>query len=128
VEDDRDINELITYNLRNSGLWVEQVYDGSVALQKAKAEQYDVAVLDIMLPNVDGFTICKELQKTRRKKKTFIVVVSAKSDPSDKLFANLLGADCYLTKPFSVGMLSDIINEFCSLLDRNFHVSEHKTV
>jgi two-component system alkaline phosphatase synthesis response regulator PhoP len=123
VEDDPDINELISFNLRSLGLDVEQVFDGSLALELIKQNTYDIAILDIMLPNVDGFILCKELQQTKMKNKTFVVVVSAKSEPSDKLFASLLGADCYLTKPFSVGMLSDIINEFSVLINREYSVS-----
>lgn len=122
VEDDRDINELIAYNLRKEGFPVEQAYDGLAARQILRQKQFDIVVLDIMLPGIDGFDICKELKGTDLNPKTFIIVVSVKNSQQDKLYAHILGADCYLTKPFLVADLVSIVKEINAMLHKEFTV------
>ncbi|TAM42259.1 response regulator transcription factor [bacterium] len=122
VEDDKDINDLIAYNLRKEGFVVEQVFDGSDARKRLAEEVFNIVILDIMLPGIDGFDICREIKENPKQARTFIVVVSAKCRQQDKLYAHLLGADCYLTKPFSLLILLSAVKEISANLDKEFLV------
>ena len=81
-----------------SGFQVEVANDGETGLNKAMKEEFDLIILDLMLPGVDGFEICREV---RSQKNTPIIMVSAKKDDIDKIRGLGLGADDYMTKPFS---------------------------
>ncbi len=122
IEDDRDINELIAYNLRKEGFSVEQLYDGLKAREKLNSGHFGVVILDIMLPGIDGFDICKEFNDNKDYSKTFFIIVSAKSNAQDKLYAHILGADFYFTKPFNVSELINTVKEINSMQDREFVV------
>jgi DNA-binding response OmpR family regulator len=98
VEDEVDIANLEKDYLELSGFEVEIENDGTSGLARALAEDFDLFILDLMLPGVDGFDICKEI---RERKNTPILMVSAKKDDIDKIRGLGLGADDYVTKPFS---------------------------
>ena len=98
VEDEEAIADLEKDYLELSGFEVEIANDGTEGLSKALTEEYDLFILDLMLPGVDGFEICKEI---REKKNTPILMVSAKKDDIDKIRGLGMGADDYMTKPFS---------------------------
>lgn len=98
VEDEEAIADLEKDYLELSGFDVEIEHDGSLGLERALNEEFDLYVLDLMLPGVDGFEICK---KIREVKNTPILMVSAKKDDIDKIRGLGLGADDYVTKPFS---------------------------
>ncbi|MDO4473330.1 MAG: response regulator transcription factor [Eubacteriales bacterium] len=98
VEDESAIVELERDYLELSGFEVAVASDGLAGLQKALTEDYDLIILDLMLPGVDGFEICRSV---REKKNTPIIMVSAKKDDIDKIRGLGLGADDYMTKPFS---------------------------
>ena len=98
VEDEEAIADLEKDYLELSGFDVEIEHDGSLGLERALNEEVDLYVLDLMLPGVDGFEICK---KIREVKNTPILMVSAKKDDIDKIRGLGLGADDYVTKPFS---------------------------
>lgn len=98
VEDEESIAELEKDYLEMSGFQVEIETRGDSGLKKALEEDFDLFILDLMLPNIDGFEICKSI---REKKNTPILVVSAKKDDIDKVRGLGLGADDYITKPFS---------------------------
>ncbi len=98
VEDEVAIADLERDYLELSGFEVEVENDGTSGLAKALAEDFDLFILDLMLPGIDGFEICKEI---REKKNTPILMVSAKKDDIDKIRGLGLGADDYVTKPFS---------------------------
>ena len=125
VEDDPDINNLIAYNLRKEGFNAKQVFDGTVADKKLREEYFDIVILDIMLPGMDGFDICRSLKDNPLGGKNFIIMVSAKCREEDKLYAHILGADAYLTKPFSVVTLMDIVKEVDRMQNKEFVVT-HK--
>ena len=112
VEDDAHLNKLISYNLAKLGCAVESVYDGLSALEKISKEIFDVVVLDIMLPNVSGFRICELLKENSSSFHTRVVILTARAEPLDKIYGESVGADCYLTKPFSVLRLVDIVTCF----------------
>jgi len=111
VEDDPDINNLIAYNLRKEGFNIEQVFDGAVADKKLREAYFDIVILDIMLPGMDGFDICHNLKESPPGGKSFVIMLSAKCREQDKLYAHILGADAYFTKPFSVDGLIRLIRE-----------------
>jgi DNA-binding response OmpR family regulator len=98
VEDEETIADLERDYLELSGFEVEVANDGETGLEKALTDQFDLVILDLMLPGVDGFEICREV---RQKKNTPIIMASAKKDDIDKIRGLGLGADDYMTKPFS---------------------------
>ena len=98
VEDEETIADLEKDYLELSGFEVMVANDGQLGLEKALEEDYNLIILDLMLPGIDGFEICK---KIREEKNTPILVVSAKKDDIDKIRGFGLGADDYITKPFS---------------------------
>ena len=98
IEDEIAIAELEKDYLELSGFEVETESDGTVGLKRALSEDFDMYILDLMLPGIDGFEICKQI---REEKNTPILMVSAKKDDIDKIRGLGLGADDYITKPFS---------------------------
>ncbi len=98
VEDEVAIADLEKDYLELSGFEVEIENDGMTGLARALAEEFDLFILDLMLPGIDGFEICKQI---RERKNTPIIMVSAKKDDIDKIRGLGLGADDYMTKPFS---------------------------
>lgn len=98
IEDEVAIADLEKDYLELSGFEVETENDGTVGLKRALSEDFDMYILDLMLPGVDGFEICKQI---RQEKNTPILMVSAKKDDIDKIRGLGLGADDYITKPFS---------------------------
>jgi DNA-binding response OmpR family regulator len=122
VEDESDINTLIAYHLKNEGFSVSQVFDGLEAKRLLSEEHFNIVVLDIMLPGLDGFEICRQIKDKSDAFDTFIIVVSARTANQDKLYAHILGADCYLSKPFSVSALTEIVREFSAQIERQFFV------
>ena len=115
VEDEKDIAELEKDYLELSGFEVEIVYDGTEGLEKALNEDFDLYILDLMLPGVDGFEICKRIRDV---KDTPILMVSAKRDDIDKIRGLGLGADDYVTKPFSPSVLVARVKAHLARYDR----------
>ena len=102
VEDEESIAELEKDYLELSGFEVEIENDGEAGLKRAISEEFDLFILDLMLPGVDGFEICKKIRET---KNTPVIMISAKKDDIDKIRGLGLGADDYITKPFSKTVL-----------------------
>ncbi len=105
VEDDPDIRDLVGYNLRKEGYTVLFAGTGPDGLQKAISEQPDLVLLDIMLPDMDGFEVCRELRRSDETCRIPIVMMTAKSDERDIVSSLDIGADDYITKPFSIKVL-----------------------
>jgi phosphate regulon transcriptional regulator PhoB len=101
IEDDCDILELVQYNLARQGFAVMEAKDGEDGLGKARQHQPDLIVLDLMLPGLDGIDVCKTLRGESATKGIPIVILSAKGEESDVVVGLELGADDYVTKPFS---------------------------
>jgi DNA-binding response OmpR family regulator len=99
VEDDPSLRETLRYNFERDGYEVAAAEDGSEALELAQREQPDAVVLDVMLPKLDGFDVCRAL---RRDSTVPILMLTARDDEIDKVVGLELGADDYLTKPFSI--------------------------
>ena len=115
VEDEKDIAELEKDYLELSGFEVEIAGDGTTGLERALKEDFDLFILDLMLPGVDGFEICKRIRDV---KDTPILMVSAKRDDIDKIRGLGLGADDYVTKPFSPGELVARVKAHLARYDR----------
>ena len=101
VEDDEDILEMIAYNLKKESYKVLTALDGEKAVLEAKKKQPDLIILDLMLPGIDGLDVCKTLKKDEATARIPIIMVTAKSQEVDKIVGLELGADDYITKPFS---------------------------
>lgn len=99
VEDDRNLLDTLKYNLRKEGYDVIAAKDGVEALDAARREKPDLIILDIMLPKMSGFEVCRILRKDTT---IPIVMLTAKSDETDKIVGLEIGADDYMTKPFSL--------------------------
>lgn len=115
VEDEEAIADLEKDYLELSGFKVEVANDGKSGLSKALKENYDLFILDLMLPGVDGFDICRQI---REEKNTPIIMVSAKKDDIDKIRGLGLGADDYMTKPFSPSELVARVKAHLARYDR----------
>jgi len=103
VEDDDDLAFTLTYNLKKDGRYeVERFAGGLVALDALMARPPDLVLLDLNLPDVDGLTICRELRKGDETRKIPILMLTARVEERDKLLGFELGADDYVTKPFSM--------------------------
>ncbi len=101
VEDERDIADLLRYNLQEAGFKTDYVRNGADALQRAVEKTPDLILLDLMLPEVDGMIVCRLLRNDPRTKNIPIVMVTAKTEEKDRVAGLELGADDYITKPFS---------------------------
>src|SRR5437867_13325416 len=101
VDDEPDAVELVEFNLKSAGYEVVTAADGSEALKKARAHSPDVIVLDLMLPEVDGLEVCKILRRDPATSAIPIIMLTAKAAEVDRVLGLELGADDYVTKPFS---------------------------
>ncbi len=99
VDDEKNIVDIIAFNLKKEGYTVIQAADGEEGLEKVFTENPDLILLDIMMPKLDGYEVCK---KIREKKNTPIIMLTARAEEVDKVLGLELGADDYVTKPFGV--------------------------
>jgi DNA-binding response OmpR family regulator len=99
VEDEPALRDTLTYNLKKDGFTVEAVGDGRLALEAARRLKPDLIVLDLMIPEIDGFEVCRIL---RKEMPTPILMLTARDDEIDRVVGLEVGADDYLTKPFSM--------------------------
>ncbi|MBQ9134082.1 MAG: response regulator transcription factor [Clostridia bacterium] len=102
VEDEKSISDILAFNLRKAGFAPDCAYDGEEGLRKALSATYDIVLLDIMLPKLDGF---KVLEGIRTRSDVPVIMVTARDDEKDKIAGLENGADDYITKPFSVNEL-----------------------
>ncbi len=105
VEDEEDILELVSYNLAREGFAVERAATGETGLQKARTTSPDLILLDIMLPGVDGLDVCRSLKRDEATRTIPIIMMTARGEEADVVTGLELGADDYVTKPFSPRVL-----------------------
>jgi two-component system, OmpR family, alkaline phosphatase synthesis response regulator PhoP len=105
VDDEEDIRELLRYNLEKDGFEVSAAESGEKALELLRSEKPDLILLDLMLPGMDGFEVCRILKRNTGTSAIPIVILSAKGEESDVVAGLELGADDYVTKPFSPKVL-----------------------
>jgi len=101
VDDEKHILELVRFNLEREGYQVLTATDGAHCLELARTQSPDLIVLDVMLPEIDGFEVCRELRKDTLTKNIPIIMLSAKAEELDRILGLEIGADDYVTKPFS---------------------------
>jgi two-component system alkaline phosphatase synthesis response regulator PhoP len=119
VEDDPDIVELVTLYLSKEGFAVESVGDGREALQRVRNGRYDLLILDLQLPGADGLTICAEVRGARATRDIPVVMLTARGDEADRVVGLEMGADDYVTKPFSPKELVARVRALFRRLDRD---------
>lgn len=98
VDDEKTLVKALKFNLEKEGFLVEEAYNGEEALEKAFEMKPDIIILDLMLPGLDGFEVCREI---RKKEEIPIIMLTAKGEDIDKVLGLELGADDYMTKPFN---------------------------
>ena len=101
IEDEKDIQDLLQHYLKREGYGVEIATDGETGLRKASKERFDLILLDLMLPQVDGLEICRSLRSRPQTADLPIIMITAKAEEADRIVGLELGADDYITKPFS---------------------------
>jgi two-component system phosphate regulon response regulator PhoB len=109
IEDDRSLAEVLSYNLKQAGYEVLVATDGQDGLLQAQMKSPDIVILDLMLPVIDGLDVCRRLRADASTRDILIVMLTAKAEESDELIRFSLGADDYVTKPFSVKVLLERI-------------------
>jgi len=101
IEDEKDIRELLQLYLKREGYDVHIAKDGETGLRKASQERFDLVLLDLMLPQLDGLEICRSLRSRPQTAGLPIIMITAKAEESDRIVGLEMGADDYITKPFS---------------------------
>jgi two-component system alkaline phosphatase synthesis response regulator PhoP len=101
VEDEKDIQDLLQHYLKREGYEVYTAKDGDSGLRKTTQERFDLLILDLMLPQVDGMEICRVLRSQSRTANLPIIMLTAKAEETDRIIGLEMGADDYITKPFS---------------------------
>jgi two-component system phosphate regulon response regulator PhoB len=120
IEDDRSLADVLAYNLYQEGYEVHTAYDGMDGLTQAQTRTPDIIILDLMLPVMDGKEVCRRIRSDPQMQDVMILMLTAKADESDQLVGFSLGADDYVTKPYSVKVLVERIKA----LDRRRRVSQ----
>ncbi len=100
VDDEKDLVDLIKLKLIASGYDVNEAYDGAEALDKIKSNPPHLVLLDVMMPKLNGYQVCRELKKSDKLKHIPVIMLTAKAQESDKFWGVEVGADDYMTKPF----------------------------
>jgi phosphate regulon transcriptional regulator PhoB len=101
VDDEQDIIELLSYNLSREGYEVTTAMDGEEALKKIRSKSFDLVILDLMMPGIQGMELCRILRNDPRTKYLPIIMLTAKTEEVDRILGLEMGADDYITKPFS---------------------------
>ena len=101
VDDEQDIIELLSYNLSREGFEVTTAMDGEEALKKIRTKSFDLVILDLMMPGIQGMELCRILRNDPRTKALPIIMLTAKTEEVDRILGLEMGADDYITKPFS---------------------------
>jgi two-component system phosphate regulon response regulator PhoB len=110
VEDDSALAEVLAYNLRQAGFTVSQASNGSEGLRQARLTPPDLILLDLMLPLIDGIEVCRRLRAEPETRNVLVLMLTARAEESDQIVGLSMGADDYVTKPFSVKVLLERIN------------------
>ncbi|MCA9234784.1 MAG: response regulator [Planctomycetales bacterium] len=105
VEDDASLSEVLDYNLRQEGYETQVARDGQQALRDARLRPPELIILDLMLPMIDGLEVCRQIRADAAMQDVLVLMLTARSEESDELVGFSVGADDYVTKPFSVKVL-----------------------
>jgi len=124
IEDERALTDVLSYNLEREGYEVALAHDGQEGLRKAQMQLPDLILLDLMLPKLDGLQVCRELRAGERTRHVPILMLTAKAEETDQVVGFSMGADDYVTKPFSVKVLMQRIKAMQRRVDQNADTSE----
>ena len=116
VDDEKLIVKGIRFSLEQDGMEVDCAYDGEEAVEKAKDKKYDIILLDLMLPKMDGLEVCQQIREFSN---VPIVMLTAKGEDMDKILGLEYGADDYITKPFSISELIARVDAVCRRVNRS---------
>jgi len=105
VEDERDLCDVLTYNLHREGFETLVAHDGQEGLRKAQMQVPDLVILDLMLPRLDGLEVCRQIRAGKQTRGIPIIMLTAKGEETDQVVGFSVGADDYVTKPFSPKVL-----------------------
>lgn len=105
VEDDRSLSDILFYNLQKEGFNVFRAFDGREGIEQARLKRPDIVVLDIMLPQVSGIEVCKQLRRMKETRDAGVLMLTAKGEDLDQIEGFEAGADDYVVKPYSVRVL-----------------------
>ena len=111
VDDEKDLVDEMSFFLESSGWEVSTALDGQEGLEKAKKEKPDLILLDILMPKLNGYQVCRELKKEEATKGIPVMMLSAKGQESNKFWGEECGADAYITKPFEKEKLLSKLRE-----------------
>jgi len=123
VDDEQDIADLVSYNLEKEGFNTIKAYDGADVLKIVKTQKPDLIILDLMLPHMNGLDICRAIRRNPETASLPIIMLTAKGDEVDKIIGLEIGADDYMTKPFSI---KELIARVRTIL-RRLHDNNNKT-
>ncbi|MCL1990852.1 MAG: response regulator transcription factor [Defluviitaleaceae bacterium] len=122
VEDEVSIQKILAFEIQQAGFEVDLASDGQIGFEKAKTDQYDVIILDVMLPKKDGFTVCRELRSLNID--THIILLSARDTEFDRVLGLDTGADDYMVKPFSV---REVASKIKAVMRRKGNTKQQQT-
>lgn len=125
IEDEKDIADLVEHYLNKEGFRSETIFDGQKALEHIRRQPPDLLLLDLMLPGMDGLELCRILRSEPATKRLPIIMLTAKSEETDKIVGLEMGADDYLTKPFSP---KELMARIRAVFRRNQPAEEEKAV
>jgi len=113
IEDSKLVLQIITDELEDHGFDVIAVTDGAQGLKKTKESKPDLIILDLILPELSGEQVCREIRKDEEFFDTPVIMLTAKNTDADKIIGRVIGADCYIPKPFEI---SNLLNEITRLI------------
>lgn len=125
IDDEKDLIELVRYNLQKEGFDVAAAFDGESGLAAARQQKPDIVLIDLMLPGIDGLEVCRQLRSDPRTAPIPVIILTAKSSEPDRVVGLELGADDYVTKPFSPRELAARVK---AVLRRTSGSTEHREV
>lgn len=114
VDDEMYIVNILDFSLESEGFRVSSASNGEQALRMAVEENFDLIVLDVMMPKIDGFEVCRALKAKEETKQVPIILLTAKDRDADRKKGEEVGCDAYMTKPFSPGRLIERVRELLS--------------
>src|SRR6476660_6480728 len=123
VEDEENLQEALKLNLELEGYEVTSSYDGADALKMVRQEHFDLIILDVMLPEIDGITVCETIRLTNQT--IPILILSAKNSSADRVLGLKKGADDYLTKPFN---LEELLLRVNNLINKSKRIAEKQVI
>lgn len=115
IEDEDSIRKVLEFHLKSNGFDVILAQDGEEGLDKAEQEPPDLIILDLILPKKQGEEICKEIRKDERIGKIPVIMLTAKGSDIDRIIGRVIGADCYMSKPFNTSALLKEINRLIEI-------------